>query len=350
MSFAALLLLSTSPLLYGRMGFGHLDVEPVTWAWFALQSFGCFWLVSFLRHVQHCTVAGSVSFWYFEAQQREPCTDCGSAPVLRATYRTLRYHGGSVALGSLLIATLFFIKILVLTLMKRLASLAGDSKIAKLACLCVACCMRCVEKCIQFLARTGYVQMMVKGDAFCVSAMEALALITRNFVKVAVVRAVGSGFLLLGKLFISASAAGTCAFVLLTTPPYSTELFSVAAPTAATAIGAWVVAMGLMGVYNMTVDTTTLCFCIDAERAKNGQPTSASPELATLIQDNPGKPPKGKLLSAEGGERPATVPGRAARGSLLPTEVRTSNPEVVEGVLVSDGGIELESGRSGSRV
>lgn len=77
--------------------------------------------------------------------------------------------------------------------------------------------------------------------------------------------------------------AGVGALFLLTQEPYATELYSIIAPVVVIALGSWFIAVSFMGVYNMTIDSIFLCFCVDQERAKNGEPASSSAELAELI-------------------------------------------------------------------
>ena len=45
-------------------GFGRLYVPLPTWGWFALLIFSAMWLLCFVRHVQHCAIAGSLASWY----------------------------------------------------------------------------------------------------------------------------------------------------------------------------------------------------------------------------------------------------------------------------------------------
>ena len=59
------------------------------------------------------------------------------------------------------------------------------------------------------------------GVAVCSSAGAALGVLTRNCLKVAVVRSVGAGFLLVGKLFIAAACSAVGAYLLLTQAPYT---------------------------------------------------------------------------------------------------------------------------------
>jgi hypothetical protein len=280
----ALLLVSSGELQRGpgRSGFGHLEVDGDTWLLLALHAVGVLWVTWFLRHVQHACVAGAVAQWYFSGDR---WVGLGNFPVVGSYCRVLRFHSGSIALGSALITALQAVRFVVLFLSRRLASCKlHNNRLCDLCCCCLNCCLKCVERFVRFLSRNAYVQMMVTGRPFCSSATEALSLLTKNLIKVAVVRSIGWAFLFVGKLFIAAASGGIAAAFLLTQPPYSTELYSITAPVVVVVAGAWLVAIAFMGVYNMTIDTILICFCIDQERVKAGEPPYCSASLAALIQ------------------------------------------------------------------
>jgi hypothetical protein len=213
-----------------------------------------------------------------------PRHDLGAFPVLMAMRTALTRHPGTLAFGSLLITALQVLKFIVALLMRRLAAIAGDSKLAKLLCCCILCCVGCIDRSVKYISRNAYVCMMLHGSNFCSSATEAVGLLTRHLVKMTIVRSIGTGFLLLGKLFVAAAAAATGALYLLTQAPYDTELWSVWPSVAVIGIGAWAVAASFMGVYNMAIDTIFLCYAVDLERAKHGDKLHSSTQLQQLVK------------------------------------------------------------------
>ena len=78
-------------------------------------------------------IAGAVAKWYFTMNKKD---DLPLAPVSQSFMRTVRYHMGSVALGSLIIAIVQFVR-LVLEYIDR------KTKAAQVrAVLCVCACAR----------------------------------------------------------------------------------------------------------------------------------------------------------------------------------------------------------------
>lgn len=360
-AYVGALLASTGELVRAQPGFGHLHVPLETWGWGALLVFGTLWLLCFVRHVQHCAIAGTLSSWYFGV-------DGGSA-CLGSLSRVLTQHAGSVAYGSLLITLLQMVRLIVLAVMKRAKVCAGDSSFAKLACCCVACCLGCIEKTVRYLSRNAYIIMMIRGTSFCSSASEAVGLLTKHMVKVALVRSIGAGFLLLGKVFIAAGAAAIGALFLLTQPPYKEELFSVVPAVVAITIGAWIVGTGFMSVYNVAVDTIFLCYALDLDSVKEGQQRKGPASVNALIEETAERddeydeapPARGSssrrsrgsstrqgsganvgvmCVAAAGGTNPF---GEVSTGQLA----ETSSTRYAANVELSDGTSGRQRGRSG---
>jgi len=322
--YVALLLVSIGELKVGRSGFGHLTIELSTLGLLALHVFGVLWVTWWLKHLQHATVAGAVVQWYF-------ARGIACSPVIASYCTAIRYHTGSLALGSLLISVLQVVRFVVLFLLRRFSSCqVHSSRMCDMCCACLNCCLGCLQRIVRYISRNAYIQMMIGGKSFCSSAMEALGLLTSNAVQVTAVRSVAWGFLLVGKLFVAAAAAGVGALVLLTQKPYDTELYSIAAPVTVIAIGAWIIAVAFMGVYNMTIDTIFICFCVDQQRAKRGEPMFASSELAELVSTHGGKPLMASQQSSRSSRR---------RLTSVPPEVTSTRPPgdadaVVTGVAV----------------
>ena len=313
-----LYLTSTGELLYGRQGFGHVQLSGYQETLLAATVFVAVWVGIFVRHLQHCVVAGAVSDWYFA---RDRWLDLGRFPVVDAARKALRYHAGTVALGSCVITLFKALRFALGFLQKKCKACVNSSNATlKVACCCVRCCLACFEKFLKYLSRNAYAQTMIAGTNFCASAARAVDLLSANITKVALVRGIGAAFLLLGKLFVAAASGGVGALVLLTRQPYKDELYSIGAPVAAIAAGGLVVAMACMGVYNMAIDTIFLCFCIDQERARNGQPTHCSESLAELIRTH-------------GAEQPV----KTVRG--VPTEM------VPVGIAVNEDSAQSQSGK-----
>lgn len=78
-------------------------------------------------------------------------------PIYHALYNLTRYHLGSVALGSFLIAAVQFVRVILKVLEKYLRNRSGKCVEAVLACC--QCCLYCFEKILKYLTRNAYIEV-----------------------------------------------------------------------------------------------------------------------------------------------------------------------------------------------
>lgn len=104
------------------------------------------WVMAFLAASNQFVIMGTACYWYFD-QDHSLFT---FSKVFRSTYILFRYHIGTVAFGSLIIAILDFIKI-VLEYFAQQAKRTTDNKVVMYLIRCLQCCVWCVEKCMNMI-------------------------------------------------------------------------------------------------------------------------------------------------------------------------------------------------------
>ncbi|XP_069738525.1 choline transporter-like protein 2 isoform X2 [Phaenicophaeus curvirostris] len=262
----------------------------------ALQFFNLFmffWLANFVLALGQVTLAGAFASYYWAFKKPE---DIPAFPLFSAFGRALRYHTGSLAFGSLLLAIVQVIRVVLEYLDHRLK--AAENKFAKFLLGCLKCCFWCLEKFLKFLNRNAYIMIAVYGTNFCTSARNAFFLLMRNIIRVAVLDKVTDFLFFLGKLLIVGSV-GILAFFFFT---HRIKLVEDAAPALnyywvpilTVIVGSYLIAHGFFSVYGMCVDTLFLCFCEDLERNDGSQerPYFMSPALSEILRKGPSEPPK----------------------------------------------------------
>ncbi|XP_072275592.1 choline transporter-like protein 5 isoform X5 [Pyxicephalus adspersus] len=242
------------------------------------------WLVNFSIALGQCTLAGAFASYYWAFKKPADIPTC---PLFSSFGRAIRYHTGSLALGSLILALVQFIRIILEYLDHKLK--ASQNSFAKFLLCCLKCCFWCLEKFIKFINRNAYIMIAIYGKNFCTSARDAFFLLMRNVVRVAVLDKVTDFLLFLGKVLVAGSV-GVLAFFFFTRriPYISYEAPSLNyywVPLLTVIIGSYLIAHGFFSVYAMCVDTLFLCFCEDLER-NNGsasKPYYMSPELHRIL-------------------------------------------------------------------
>ncbi|XP_043941724.1 choline transporter-like protein 5 isoform X2 [Protopterus annectens] len=242
------------------------------------------WLVNFAIALGQCTLAGAFASYYWAF--RKPA-DIPSSPLLSSFGRAIRYHTGSLALGSLILAIVQLIRIILEYLDHKLKG--AQNACARFLLCCLKCCFWCLEKFIKFMNRNAYIMIAIYGKNFCTSARDAFFLLMRNVVRVAILDKVTDFLLFLGKLLIAGSI-GVLAFFFFThrIPLLEQEAPSLNyywVPILTVIFGAYLIAHGFFSVYAMCVDTLFLCFCEDLERndGSPAKPYFMSPSLHRVL-------------------------------------------------------------------
>jgi len=140
-----------------------------------LAVFIFFWGQLVIQNISLVTTAGAVGGWYFsgDAATQRGCFLCRPAvctPLLRACTLQL----GSIALGSLLVAVVRTVIVVV----RYIAEQASQGNAAlKLAFCCCICLLSCLERCIKWLTDYAFVYVAVYGHSFIYSGMQVVQLL-----------------------------------------------------------------------------------------------------------------------------------------------------------------------------
>ncbi|XP_035504018.2 choline transporter-like protein 5-B isoform X2 [Scophthalmus maximus] len=243
------------------------------------------WLVNFTIALGQCTLAGAFASYYWALKKP---SDIPACPLYSSFSRAIRYHTGSLAFGSLIVAVVQMVRVVLEYLDHKLKG--SHNACARCLLCCLKCCFWCLEHFIKFINRNAYIMMAIYGKNFCTSSKDAFFLLMRNVIRVAVLDKVTDFLLFLGKLLIT-GGVGVLAFFFFThkIPAFQEEVPSLNyywVPVLTVIFGSYMIAHGFFNVYAMCVDTLFLCFCEDLERndGSSSRPYYMSPGLHKILR------------------------------------------------------------------
>ncbi|XP_070533018.1 choline transporter-like protein 4 [Ptychodera flava] len=234
--------------------------------------FGLFWIMNFIVALDQIVLAGAFASYYWAFNKPK---DIPVFPVSGSLWRTLRYHLGSIAFGSFIIAVIQLIRAMLDYMDHKLKG--SENRVAKFILKCMKCCFWCLEKFMKFLNKNAYILVAVYGKNFCTSAKNAFFLLMRNIVRVVVLDKITDFLLFMGKLMVT-SAVGVASFYFFTGQvTWYDDYLAVYFGTVPTLNYFWVpmiviclltylIASVFFSVYGMAIDTLFLCFLEDLER------------------------------------------------------------------------------------
>ncbi|XP_077339612.1 choline transporter-like protein 4 [Lithobates pipiens] len=229
--------------------------------------FGFLWCINFVIALGQCVLAGAFASYYWAFHKPK---DIPYFPVSAAFMRTLRYHTGSLAFGSLILTIVQMIRIILEYLDHKLKG--AQNPCTRFLMCCLKCCFWCLEKFIKFLNRNAYIMIAVYGKNFCVSAKNAFKLLMRNIVRVVVLDKVTDLLIFFGKLIVVGGVGVLAFFFFSGRLPIPGDTFKSPTlnyywiPILTVVVGSYIISQGFFSVYNMCVDTLFLCFLEDLER------------------------------------------------------------------------------------
>jgi hypothetical protein len=100
--------------------FGLRTIPHMNQYMFYYHTFGGIWVYYTIIGIANCSVAGAVAQYYWSPDKKKPM----GSPVIESFGRVMKYHLGSILLGSLLITIVEMIRILLFQLQVLKSNLA----------------------------------------------------------------------------------------------------------------------------------------------------------------------------------------------------------------------------------
>lgn len=178
---------------------------------------------------------------------------------------------GTIAFGSLLIAIVKIIRVILEFLSRKLKPKVESSKIAKYLVCCLKCCFWCLERFIKFINRYAFIITAVYSLNFCSAAGKAFKLITSNVLRVLVIDRITGFIMFLSNVAIT-SIVSILAYLFFTKRFPIDSLLTLApdlnyyfVPVFVIIVGCFTITKLFFDVFSMGVDTLLICVLIDVD-------------------------------------------------------------------------------------
>lgn len=164
--------------------------------------FGLFWIIAFIIAIQIFATSATACMWYFTGHGSDDKEMQGTYSVGLAVKWAFRYHLGSLAVGSFLLAVVTMIRVIFEYMIYQYEKSGAASK-ENAIYKCVKCCIRgvlkCLDCCVKFINKNAYIQIALHSSNFCKGAKEAFYLNVRNGGRFSAVSMIGGILAILGK-------------------------------------------------------------------------------------------------------------------------------------------------------
>jgi solute carrier family 44 protein 1 (choline transporter-like protein) len=233
-------------------------VKYMWWVYFI----GLIWTCEFIMGCQQMVIAGAVAHWFYRHKYKD------NSHVSYSICKLIKYHLGSVAIGSLLITIFKVPRLIMMYLHEKLKTNSDKGSECAACCLkCCICCFYCLEKFIRYLNHNAYTVIAIDGVNFCSAAGTAFQVLSSHALQVATINGLGDFILFLGKCLVTVITGCVGLFIFRSNP----DLEFYAAPTLLVCVFAFLVAHCILSLYEMVLDTVYLCICQNGESVEGIQ-------------------------------------------------------------------------------
>eukprot|EP01135_Chromosphaera_perkinsii_P005675 Nk52_evm7s358 gene=Nk52_evmTU7s358 len=289
-----------------RLVFNHTAMWMVVY-----HLVGSVFIVNLILAIQRTTIAGCIAAWFFASNKLLMPT----SPVLTSLSRVLRYHLGSLVLGSVIITFVQMIRMCFdlvkacgrlvcggddnnsLTSVSTVAdpvtaagtaaasAILGSSNSSSSNSSCWSCSCLCgwAETLLRSINKNAYIEVAIYGHSFFHSARVALRLLARNAIRMIATEYIGDFILFLGKTAVTVMV-GAIAMELLNDDSLQLRYYAVL--VALVMLMAYIIASSFMSVFAVSIATIFICFCEDVERNDGTpqRPYFMTPTLAKAME------------------------------------------------------------------
>jgi len=230
---------------------------------FAISFFSFLWNNNFLIAFGQTIIAGTVAYWFFTPNSAKG-TNLPLKSLRVSNWNVWRYHTGSLAFGSFIIALVQFIRYFMYYLEKQAQQ--QKNKVMVIVLKIVQCCLHCFERFIKFLNKNAYIQIAIRGYNFCSSAKKAFFIIAANVLRFGTIAMLGEVIQWIGYVFIMGISL-VIGYFLLDAMHSDISPFL---PLIMYAIMSYIIGMLFMNVFGLAVDTCLQCFIFAEENKPDG--------------------------------------------------------------------------------
>lgn len=243
----------------------HVTWDQTTRDLMYFMFFGLLWIMAFVIAFAQFIIIVGVATWYFN----QDSDNVGYASFTSAFSWFFRYHLGSIAFGSLIIAIVWAIRICFEYMRKKMEATdpaGANAPMRIMLCLC-SCFLDCLNRFIKYINRNAYIQIALTSNSFCPAALDAFMLILKHAAKFTIVEGLGDVFMILGKMCIASVSTFTAYLIVSYWPGLDDKLSSPIMPCLLVFIAALVLSSIFISVYSTAANTILQCFLVDLDIA-----------------------------------------------------------------------------------
>lgn len=250
--------------------FGTIDWSQQTKAYIGLMIFGVCWWISFILSTGIFVISSMSASWYFDPQNN-------GINFLVGYCWAYTYHIGTLAFGSLIIAILWFIQLVLEYVYQKVKN--TDSTVAFVV-KCSQCFVACFERLMKFVNRHAFIEVVIRKTYFCRAVFIAVGLLTGNFIRVGALMGLVGLVLFLNIVLVTFCVCLICYFTIYGIGVKQNISYDTVGPIVVCGVIAVVISSLFNYIFSVTSDTLLHCYIYEEQN-----PESATGKLPNELKE-----------------------------------------------------------------
>lgn len=240
-----------------------------------------FWIMEFLNALYEFIVAYAVVDWYlqpFVGLPDEGEKDVECCDVCIGIEVGLFMHAGSLAFGSLAIAVLRFVQMVIQYAEKKNKE-GPDNAVIGCVLYCANCCIGCCKEILEHINRNAYIDIALTSNSFCEAGHNALEMVVRLGGAMSILNGATAVFTIFGTAAITLGT-GAISYAIVNSGTYADEdsenyVDNTTVVLIAACFIGMIVAMCFMDIFDMASDALLYCYGSDLASGNPGHTAPA---------------------------------------------------------------------------
>lgn len=282
---------------YGKLNWGIWN--RIFWY---CHLFSLLWNMSFLIYFSHFTIAVMAVTWYYAKDKYNL-----NGAFCKSIKWGIFYHYGSLAFGSLILAIIWAIQIMLAYIQEKVETEGSpDNCIIKVFLKIIICIVACFERLIKFLSGHAFIEVAMRSVSFCEGATNAMSLILSNALRIGILHGICTLVISFGAVAITAITVIFC-YMILCIDYFEDKLTSMVGPLLVCIIIAFIISHLWGHVFSVASDSMIHCYLTeDKEDGEDHHTQQGQQRIGGVIQHAKEKNDKLAQQGANAGYNPVT--------------------------------------------
>lgn len=184
------------------------------------------------------------------------------SPMTTAAFLIVRYHLGTAALGSLVLTVIWFFRAII-HYGAKLAHAEDANCFLRFVTCCFQCMACCLENCVRYMNKMGYVITVIYGERFCDATFIGLPCVLRNIGRIGTTTYISSFVLVVIKITVTIAVMAV-ADLFIQSGSFGAGEKDITyswVPYAVVGLGTYAIATAFMMVIDVGIDAILVAYC-----------------------------------------------------------------------------------------